>query len=805
MAIPHVKKLASVFLLVFTAVFIITSAHAQVEDPPLPDRLNPEQFEPIPYLETETTNEFIFRPDSPDVTTWGKVAFQSYRDGNWEIYTMDDSGYNQQRIASHAKSDIHPRFNRGNTLIAFASNRDGDYEIYVVNADGSGLKQLTFNTTDDANPVWSYDGTKLAFQAYRDGQAEIYTMKSDGTVQTRLTTNSAYEGTPSWSPDGQKIAFVSNRTGGYRIYVMNSQNGSGQTQLTNQPYSFNPTWSPDGKQMAYDADGDGDGWQDLWVMNVDGSNQHVVYNPPGQVDTWARSWFGEYLVAFTEISYILYQGNWYWTQAFASYTRYDSSYPDKFNSSYNTDWNPDWQSSDAIAPISFVSKAPAFLQQDHHDYNEWIAICWHVYDAGGSEGKFTEVQYRYENESWSLYGYNYEVNTICERYYPDTLGDSRFGWFEYRGRTYDHAYNVEPWPAQAEVKLLVYEWRLEATTQDVRGNYLEEIDITAANLLYQTANPELNEQTFYFPEPIQPIAGWESSGFLSLPDTAYTLLNEYRVQTDIYLPAADNIISDWGFESNNLALAWGGSSAAALGVFHSGEVSAPFDATHRSISQTVTIPTNMTNPTLSFTHLSKYSLTQEPLLVTVTEGITQTQFSFITGSHWQQSWIDMSPWLGKTITLTFGNETLDDSFYLDEVTLSSAHPNVWIDLEGDLAALPGETLTYVVRFGNNTNLDAEANTITLTLPSTLNLMSASVPPTVNGNVLTWAVGDLLAESDTESLTVTAAVKSSAPLGTMIQTQVAIDSTTPELVLGDNTDIFSTFVGDLIYLPITTRD
>ena len=805
----YFRKFVIFVLVVFTAVSLITTVQAQVFDPPLPTRLDPERFEPFPYLETETISTPALRPQSPTQTTWGKVVYQSFRDGNWEIYTMDDNGENQQRLTNQAESDIHPRFNRGNTQIAFASNRGGDYEIYVMNADGSGLRQLTNNTTDDVNPTWSFDGTKLAFQAYRDGQAEIYTMKSDGTAQTRLTVNSAYEGTPSWSPDGQKIAFVSDRTGGYRIYVMSSQNGSGQTQLTNQAYSFNPTWSPDGKQMAYDADGDGDGWQDLWVMNVDGSNQHVLYNPPGQVDTWARSWFGYSEIAFTEISYILYQGNWYWTQALVSHTSFDYAYPNRFSISNHTDWNPDWQSSDAKAPTSSVFKAPLVLQQDRSDPNALNAICWQVLEVGGSGLNALEIEYRHENDAnWIFHSKNPDSYSSCSDISPLLAGDSRFGWFEYRGRAYDYAFNFEPWPSQSEARVLVYEWRLDTTTQDVRGNYLENVEIAAANLMYQTANPALNEQTFYFPEPVQPTIGWSSNGFLSLPDTTYQLgyLN-YSVDTDIYLPANDNVINDWGFESNDLSLAWG-VTGATLGTttdfYHSGGVAASFDATHRGISQTVTIPANMLNPTLSFLHHASGTISQGGLLVTIADGNTQTPFSF-TPNDWQQSWIDMTPWLGKTVTITFSNKSVVDMFYLDEVTLSSTYPNIWVDLAGDLAALPGEQLTYEITFGNSTNLDALTNTISLTLPTQVNFVSASIPPTVNGNVLTWQVGDLLADTDASSITVITTVKASAPRRTMLEARVTIGSSTPELVLENNTAVFSTFVGDLVHLPFVTRN
>ncbi len=114
----------------------------------------------------------------------------------------------------------------------------------------------------------------------------------------------------------------------------------------------------------------------------------------------------------------------------------------------------------------------------------------------------------------------------------------------------------------------------------------------------------------------------------------------------------------------------------------------------------------MTNPTLSFMHRSRYSSGDNVSLV-ISDGVSQTPFVFTTIYYWQHEWIDVSEWTGKTITVTFRSPTTEDLFYLDEVTLSSAHPNVWVDLRGDLAALPGEEVNYEVRFGNDTNLDAD--------------------------------------------------------------------------------------------------
>ena len=95
------------------------------------------------------------------------------------------------------------------TRVAFNSNRDGNFEIYAMNVDGAGQTNLTNNGGLEFGPSWSSDGTKIAFASFRDGNNEVYAMNADGTGQTNLTNNAAYETEPSWSPDGTKIAFAS--------------------------------------------------------------------------------------------------------------------------------------------------------------------------------------------------------------------------------------------------------------------------------------------------------------------------------------------------------------------------------------------------------------------------------------------------------------------------------------------------------------------------------------------------------------------------------------------------------------------
>ena len=147
--------------------------------------------------------------------------------------------------------------------IAFETFRDGNREIYVVKVDGSGVLNLTNNLASDGFPVWSPDGTKLAF--HRNG--EIYAMNADGSGQLNLTNNPAFDCCAVWSADGKKLAFQSTRDDGGELYVMNAD-GSGVIRLTNNlAPEFAHAWSPDGTKLTFYSDPDGNQLTELVLRN----------------------------------------------------------------------------------------------------------------------------------------------------------------------------------------------------------------------------------------------------------------------------------------------------------------------------------------------------------------------------------------------------------------------------------------------------------------------------------------------------------------------------------------------------------
>src|SRR3954471_7717288 len=80
-----------------------------------------------------------------------------------------------------------------NGQMAFTSDRDGNWEIYVMDEDGSNITNLTGNKANDTNPTWSPARSKIAFTSWRtggNGVAQIWVMDADGNNPVQLTSTS---------------------------------------------------------------------------------------------------------------------------------------------------------------------------------------------------------------------------------------------------------------------------------------------------------------------------------------------------------------------------------------------------------------------------------------------------------------------------------------------------------------------------------------------------------------------------------------------------------------------------------------
>jgi Tol biopolymer transport system component len=204
------------------------------------------------------------------------IAFQTERDGNWEIYTMDFDGHHQTRQTYHTARDVDPVWSPqcadgGPTCItgtlAFQSDRAGNWDIFLLETGTlSGPITVTTDLGNDTDPFWAPDGSALTFQSDREGHWDIFTIRPDGTGETRWTDDPADEVDPVWSPAGGTIAYASNRDGDWDLYRLILSSGTSISITAEAGDDRLPAWSPDGRWVAFQSDRDGD-WE-IYAYNV---------------------------------------------------------------------------------------------------------------------------------------------------------------------------------------------------------------------------------------------------------------------------------------------------------------------------------------------------------------------------------------------------------------------------------------------------------------------------------------------------------------------------------------------------------
>ena len=116
---------------------------------------------------------------------------------------MAVDGSDVRQVTTAPENDLSPAWSPDGSKIAFESNREGNVEIYVIDSNGSGIPQNITNLSfaDDHGPTWSPDGQTIVFYSNREGNWDIFSTVVGGQNTFNLTnTPSRDEQTPAWRP-----------------------------------------------------------------------------------------------------------------------------------------------------------------------------------------------------------------------------------------------------------------------------------------------------------------------------------------------------------------------------------------------------------------------------------------------------------------------------------------------------------------------------------------------------------------------------------------------------------------------------
>ncbi|HKD04548.1 MAG TPA: winged helix-turn-helix domain-containing protein [Bryobacteraceae bacterium] len=207
----------------------------------------------------------------PTISTQGhRLAYETYisADSNiWRVNLLEPAAHAAPFIAS-TRLDKEPQYSPDGTKIAFQSFRSGNSEVWICDSDGSNAWQLT-TTTASGTPNWSPDGQSIAFDSTVGHYWQVFTVGARGGTPRQITSDQIGSYRASWSRDGKWIWFK--RTNG----IWKAPSGGGRAV---QIVAFNnvgdlgvdPVESEDGKTVWFGHAGS------IWRAATDGSDQRMV-------------------------------------------------------------------------------------------------------------------------------------------------------------------------------------------------------------------------------------------------------------------------------------------------------------------------------------------------------------------------------------------------------------------------------------------------------------------------------------------------------------------------------------------------
>lgn len=229
---------------------------------------------------------------------------------------------------------------------------EGSYKMQLndiaenCSVDGDNPKNVSVTAGDTTATSFDVEckaivSNQIAFVSDRNGNGDIFIMNADGSSQKPLIASSDMENYPSLSPNGTRIAYgkAPSGTDDYQLYVADVD-GSNETALTSGTggaQTIFSSWSPDGKKIAFTTQRDGN--YEVYTMNSDGSAQTNISRSDSLDGISNASWSpdGNKILFYSKrgqgTDFEIYLGN---TDGSGMVQLTDNTYEDRYPS-----WSPD--------------------------------------------------------------------------------------------------------------------------------------------------------------------------------------------------------------------------------------------------------------------------------------------------------------------------------------------------------------------------------------------------------------------------------------------------------------------------------
>jgi Tol biopolymer transport system component len=193
-------------------------------------------------------------------------------DPHYELYEVAPGGGTPRRLTESPGYDAEATWcHRGGKLV-FTSNRDGDLDLYEMDEEGA-VRRLTDTPGYDGGAFYNADCTEITWRAsrptgagledyrkllaqglVRPTQMELFVMKADGTDVRQVTSNGAANFCPYFHPDGRRIIYASDAGASPRefdLWLVDKTGGAPERITTAEGFDGFPMFSPDGVFLVW--------------------------------------------------------------------------------------------------------------------------------------------------------------------------------------------------------------------------------------------------------------------------------------------------------------------------------------------------------------------------------------------------------------------------------------------------------------------------------------------------------------------------------------------------------------------------
>ncbi len=219
------------------------------------------------------------------------VAFQSDRDGDFEIYVMTMAGGQLRKLTDNTYLDRLPSWSPNGEWVLYAADvrGDGSYDLLRTKLDASVTEVVLSNDERKSHARYSPDGRYIVYTTGTDLNDsrtwEIARLDTQSGEILKLTTNDVRDASPVYSPDGERIVYITTTTeADNAIATMNAEGDDVQILFDDGANNWSATYSPNGEYIVFTRyDGVSD---QLYLMTSDGETQQQLTTDGGNYGTW---------------------------------------------------------------------------------------------------------------------------------------------------------------------------------------------------------------------------------------------------------------------------------------------------------------------------------------------------------------------------------------------------------------------------------------------------------------------------------------------------------------------------------------